>query len=70
MKVKIIKSSKPTYWYNDKIGEIYEVEKLLIPKMNCYRISDTTRCRPKYINFDDCEVLNLNNENKVLKSKE
>lgn len=25
MKVKIIKTSKPTYWYKNKIGEVFEV---------------------------------------------
>jgi len=27
MKVKVVKASKPTYWYSDSIGEIFEVRK-------------------------------------------
>lgn len=30
MKVKVIKASLPTYWYADKIGEVFEVEEYRI----------------------------------------
>jgi hypothetical protein len=38
MRVKIIKSKKPTYWYADKIGEEYEVEEAYV--MDTWKLED------------------------------
>lgn len=61
MKVKIIKCSKSSYWYNDKIGEIYEIDDDFINK-DGLTICRTSKSIPNYINFDDCEVLNDRND--------
>ena len=32
LKVKVIKASKPSFWYADKIGEIFEIDRKLYDK--------------------------------------
>jgi hypothetical protein len=57
MKVKIIKASKPTYWYADKVGRVFEV-------CNCWHPGgeekyDTVGRNGEHLAIDkaDCEVV-------------
>ena len=56
MKIKIIKSEKPSYWYAGKIGQIFEVEECNIYN---YRIVESDY----YISKSDCEILKENELN-------
>jgi hypothetical protein len=38
MKVKIIKASKPTYWYANKIGCVFEVKEVIWRGKKEYRL--------------------------------
>ena len=50
MKVKIIKSEKPTYWYADKIGQTFEVKD--------YNNTDYRKVGSGYyISKSDCEIV-------------
>ena len=64
MKVKIIKSEKPSYWYANKIGEVFEVVD--------YSYSNDYRTLEKgyYILKSDCEIVEnelLGTHQKILK---
>jgi hypothetical protein len=48
MQVKIIRSGKPTYWYNDKIGEVFDV--IYNGNIECYELPDGL-----VIFYDDAE---------------
>lgn len=51
MKVKIIKSRKPTYWYSSEIGKTFEVED--IERNGHYNVKNTIN----YIEKQDCEII-------------
>lgn len=53
MKVKITKNNDENYWYNDRIGEVFEVEETTYPLY--YRANGCYKgC---YIDKDDCEII-------------
>lgn len=58
MKIRIVKASKPTYWYADKIGEVFEV---VSEGVNCntnepyYVIFDEDREDRMHVYKEDCE---------------
>ena len=56
MKVKIVKASNNTYWYSDRIGEIYEVE-------NCSGHRFQLKGNPLTILKEDCEIVDEKKEN-------
>ena len=51
MKVKIIKSEKPSYWYANKIGEVFEVDENF--NSSNYRVM----LKWNYISKSDCEIV-------------
>jgi hypothetical protein len=53
MIVKIIKCSKSTYWYNDKIGCTFKVDRF----MNNFIIPDENKNWIKSIDVSDCEII-------------
>jgi hypothetical protein len=56
MKVKIIKSSIESYWYNDLIGEIYEVYEF----GSEYVVKESVKNKTMIwlvISKNDCEIL-------------
>lgn len=54
MKVKITKNNDENYWYNDRIGEVFEVEETT----NTLYYRANGRCKGCYIDKDDCEIIN------------
>lgn len=64
MKVKITKKNDENYWYNDRIGEVFEVEDTTYPLY--YRANG--RYKGCYIDKDDCEIINEAEE--ILKGAE
>lgn len=56
MKVKIVSSGKSTYWYADKIGEVFKVKDSI--SYNSYEVTDYEeedgRC---FLVVEDCEVV-------------
>lgn len=59
VKIRIVKSSRPTYWYADKIGEVFDARKDVFFKVDGYRVED---CRdgtddPGYVSVEDCVVV-------------
>lgn len=61
MKIKIIKSTTPTFWYGDKIGQIFEVDSKFADG-NHYRAIDEFDRTIGFVYKGDCEVVS---ENKV-----
>ena len=55
MKIKIIKSTYKTSWYNDKIGEKLDVLKVYDDTI-AYKVLHNRE--HKFVLFDDCEILN------------
>lgn len=55
MKVRVVKVSRPTYWYKDRVGEIVEVNKKTVrgfyDKIRRYQLTET----PELV-FDVCDV--------------
>jgi hypothetical protein len=56
VKVRIIKASKPTYWYADRIGEEYEAV-LHEPDDLDYEVVGEVNGFYCFIGVDDCEVV-------------
>ena len=54
MKVKIIKSSKPTYWYADLIGNVFNVEYF---NSRDYLVINSSFESNHFIKIYDAEVL-------------
>lgn len=53
MRVRIVKASQPSYWYADRVGQVYETDGLTRDKTN-YRIKgDGIRL----LGVEDCVVL-------------
>ncbi|MGC4375780.1 hypothetical protein WD019_02395 [Fictibacillus sp. Mic-4] len=51
-KIRITKASMPTYWYADRIGEIFEVTKEMVN--DCFvKVNETTD--EHFVSYDDCE---------------
>jgi hypothetical protein len=48
MKIKVIKSNQDTYWYANRIGEVFEVYE----NRDCYTTDHT-----HYFDKDDCEII-------------
>lgn len=60
MKVKIIKAARPTYWYADKIGKVFEVSK--IPTHDRYPLAKTYedhRAGTSFIDVKDCRRIDI-----------
>ena len=63
MKVKIIKSKSPDLWYADKIGEIFEVNKI-IDGEGMYKVKQKNIYAPSFIYAEDTiEIKSDNNFN-------
>jgi hypothetical protein len=58
MKIKIVKCFRPTYWYHERIGEIFDVLPLQEPYTEDYlvNISDLPDNRG-YVRVDDAEII-------------
>lgn len=56
MKVKITKNNDENYWYNDRVGEVFEVEETTYPLY--YRANG--RYKGCYIDKDDCVIIEEN----------
>ena len=56
MKVKITKNNDENYWYNDRIGEVFEVEET---RHSLYYRANG-RYKGCYIDKDDCEIIKEN----------
>lgn len=56
MDVKIIKCSKSTYWYNNKVGQTIEVDEAPHNPLG-YRVSSQKGVLTGIISFEDAEVL-------------
>jgi hypothetical protein len=55
MKIKIKSCSLPTFWYNNKIGNIYEVE----PIYNGYMLIERQEQHTyQVVEKEDCEIVN------------
>jgi len=65
MKVKVIKSSKNTYWYSDKIGRVFEVYEKIWKKMDGlkYRLKEEPIC---LLDVDDVEIIGDKSKEKVI----
>lgn len=53
--VKIIKASKPTFWYANEVGKYWEV--YTVPDGGNYQIIRDGGYGPKYIDIEDCVEL-------------
>lgn len=62
MKVKITKNNDENYWYNDRIGEVFEVEETT--NQLYYRANG--RYKGCYIDKDDCEVIEEEPERQII----
>ena len=62
--VQIVKSSKESYWYNTKLGEIYEVEeyKSVPGYKEKFRVVPIIGC---LIDNEDCVVLSKPNKRMI-----
>lgn len=61
MEIKIIKCSKPTYWYSDKVGCVYK--NIIIDEYyNNYRIKGYG-----FIELEDVEIINKNTDSDIFK---
>ena len=54
--VKIIKCSKPTYWYRDQVGKTVEVSKET--HKHGYKVETDEGLLTGIISFSDAEILN------------
>ena len=61
MKVKIIKSENQSYWYADKIGEVFEVDENF--NSSNYRVI----LKWNYISKSDCEIVENDTQQKIVK---
>lgn len=68
MKVKVIKSSLKSYWYNDRIGEIFTV---MEKNSYGYLVKEFESCKVAecYIDFCDCEVVLEESHTAALRKK-
>jgi hypothetical protein len=58
MKVKIIKCDKITYWYADKIGEIFRVTNAIRYPNNAGKGYEVyIKSQRKFIDIDDAEII-------------
>lgn len=63
MKVKIIKTSKPTYWYKNKIGEVFEVIRGVIFPLTAGKRKGFEVKNPEvadygyYVDLEDVEIV-------------
>ena len=55
-KVKIIKATRPTFWYAKHIGEVFEVTKSLKYKER-YELILTGETLRSFIREEDCELV-------------
>lgn len=53
-KVRVVKASKPTYWYARRIGEIFEVD-IDKPENGDYRDLNCLNC---FLKINDIEIVN------------
>jgi hypothetical protein len=59
MKIKIIKCTKETYWYSNKVGEIYTVSRAVTyphNKEKGYQVIGGT-FQSSYVNLEDAEIV-------------
>lgn len=54
MKIKVNKSEKPTYWYSNRIGDVFEVKESENIANHYELMINGERC---YIGFNDCEIV-------------
>ena len=58
MKVRITKSSRPTYWYADRIGDVFDVSERKYLPCEYFTIDPMDGCKG-YIDKADCEPVGL-----------
>ncbi|MEI2356113.1 hypothetical protein [Mesobacillus zeae] len=58
MKIRIIKAGASTYWYADKIGEVFDVTGTDHPTRSGYSVRYDGECSKYYVTSDDCEIVN------------
>ncbi|CAM3631429.1 hypothetical protein [Mesobacillus zeae] len=58
MKIRIIKAGVSTYWYADKIGEVFDVTGTDHPTRSGYSVRYDGECSKYYVTSDDCEIVN------------
>jgi len=57
MRILVIKSSLPTYWYANRIGEVFPDAIIDIDDPNDYIVRDKLDGTKSYILIDDCLLI-------------
>ena len=70
MEIEIIKASKPTYWYADKIGKKYRVEIETPYHVTVFRFRQLFNRHEYHVFLGDYKILNSNERKSVRKHEQ